>query len=55
MRHLYDPDIAAAVDVSFAYAFGDKESECGKMGQGPMIGISPSLSREISDKFIETA
>lgn len=48
-----DPDIALAVDVSFAYCIGDKESECGKMGQGPMIGISPSLSREISDKLIE--
>ena len=48
-----DPDIALAVDVSFAYCIGDKEFECGKMGQGPMIGISPSLSREISDKLIE--
>lgn len=48
-----DPDIALAVDVSFAYCLGDREYECGKMGQGPMIGISPSLSREISDKLIE--
>lgn len=47
------PDIAIAVDVSFAYCLGDREYECGKMGQGPMIGISPSLSREISDKLIE--
>lgn len=48
-----DPDIALAVDVSFAYCLGDREYECGKMGQGPMIGISPSLSREISDDLIE--
>lgn len=48
-----DPDIALAVDVSFAHCLGDREYECGKMGQGPMIGISPSLSREISDKLIE--
>ena len=48
-----DPDIALAVDVSFAYCLGDREYECGKMGQGPMIGISPSLSREISDKLID--
>lgn len=48
-----DPDIALAVDVSFAYCLGDREYECGKMGQGPMIGISPSLSREISDNLIE--
>ena len=48
-----DPDIALAVDVSFAYCLGDREYECGKMGQGPMIGISPSLSRTISDDLIE--
>ncbi|MDE6103070.1 MAG: M42 family peptidase, partial [Oscillospiraceae bacterium] len=48
-----DPDIAIAVDVSFAYCLGDREYECGKMGQGTMIGISPSLSREISDNLIE--
>lgn len=50
-----DPDIALAVDVSFAYCLGDREYECGKMGQGPMIGISPSLSREISDDLIEVS
>lgn len=50
-----DPDIAIAVDVSFAYAVGEDESKCGYLGKGPMIGISPSLSREISDGLIETA
>ncbi|WP_303823619.1 M20/M25/M40 family metallo-hydrolase [Ruminococcus flavefaciens] len=50
-----DPDIAIAVDVSFAYAVGEDESKCGCLGKGPMIGISPSLSREISDGLIETA
>ncbi len=49
------PDIALAVDVSFAYAIGENERNCGYLGKGPMIGISPSLSREISDKLIETA
>ncbi|MCI8775889.1 MAG: M42 family metallopeptidase [Oscillospiraceae bacterium] len=48
-----NPDIAVAVDVSFAYTCGDKEYECGKLGNGPMIGISPSLSREISEKLID--
>lgn len=48
-----NPDIAIAVDVSFAYCCGDKEYECGKMGEGPMIGVSPSLSGEISDKLME--
>ncbi|WP_303787863.1 M20/M25/M40 family metallo-hydrolase [Ruminococcus flavefaciens] len=50
-----DPDIAIAVDVSFAYAVGEDESKCGYLGKGPMIGISPSLSREISNGLIETA
>ena len=41
-----NPDIAIAVDVSFA---GDgKRSETGKMGAGAMIGVSPSLSYEVS-------
>jgi endoglucanase len=50
-----DPDIALAVDVSFAYAIGEEESKCGYLGKGPMIGISPSLSRKISDELINTA
>lgn len=50
-----NPDIALAVDVSFAYAIGEAESKCGYLGKGPMIGISPSLSREISDELINTA
>ncbi len=50
-----DPDIALAVDVSFAYAIGEDEKKCGKLGKGPMIGISPSLSREITDKLINAA
>ena len=41
-----NPDIAIAVDVSFA---GDgKRSETGKIGEGAMIGVSPSLSYEVS-------
>ncbi len=47
-----NPDIAVAVDVSFAYTQGEKEYKCGKMGKGPMIGISPSLSKELSDECI---
>lgn len=49
------PDIALAVDVSFAYAIGEEESKCSYLGKGPMIGISPSLSREISEELINTA
>ena len=50
-----DPDIALAVDVSFAYAIGEEESKCGYLGKGPMIGISPSLSREISEGLFAAA
>ena len=50
-----NPNIAIAVDVSFAFAKGENEQKCGYLGKGPMIGISPSLSREISHKLIDTA
>ena len=50
-----NPDIALAIDVSFAYAQGEDEMKCGYLGKGAMIGISPSLSREISESLINTA
>lgn len=50
-----NPDVALAVDVSFAYAVGETESKCGYLAKGPMIGISPSLSREISEELISAA
>lgn len=50
-----NPDIALAVDVTFAKGHGDDPTKCGKLGGGPMIGISPSLSPEISRDLIATA
>lgn len=50
-----NPDIALAVDVSFAYAHGEDEQKCGELRKGAMIGISPSLSRRISESLIDTA
>lgn len=50
-----NPDMAIAVDVSFGYAEGEPENKCGELGKGAMIGMSPSLSREISDGLKETA
>lgn len=49
------PDIAIAVDVSFANAQGEDEKKCGYLGQGAMIGISPCLSKEISNGLINAA
>ncbi|MCM1506713.1 MAG: M20/M25/M40 family metallo-hydrolase [Ruminococcus flavefaciens] len=50
-----NPDIALAVDVSFAYAHGEDEMKCGYLGKGAMIGVSPSLSRRVSESLIDTA
>ncbi len=49
------PDLAAAVDVSFGKTHFESEDSCGIMGEGVMIGVSPSLSKELSEGFIETA
>lgn len=50
-----DPNEAIAVDVSFGDGIGISEDECGKLGEGGMIGISPALDRKISQKLIKTA
>lgn len=50
-----NPDEAIAVDVSFGYTVSETEHKCGHLGKGAMIGISPSLSREVSDGLIECA
>ncbi|MDO5125690.1 MAG: M20/M25/M40 family metallo-hydrolase [Ruminococcus sp.] len=50
-----DADTALVVDVSFARTNGESAENCGSIQKGPMIGIAPSLSREISDKLISVA
>lgn len=50
-----DPDYAIAFDVSFAVSKGVSSEEAGKLGKGPMIGISPALCREVSDRLIRIA
>lgn len=42
------PDIAVAVDVSFAYTPDAKRIDCGILGDGPMIGYSPALDHALS-------
>jgi len=46
-----DPDEAIAVDVSFNYTPGCKKLQCGEMGKGPMIGVSPVLSDEVTESL----
>ncbi|MBQ1546077.1 MAG: M20/M25/M40 family metallo-hydrolase [Clostridia bacterium] len=46
-----DPNEAIALDVTFAAQTGVKNDESGLLGSGGMIGISPVLSRRISDKL----
>lgn len=48
-------DEAISVDVSFAYSPGCKKEECGILGKGAMIGVSPVLDAEITRKFIQLA
>lgn len=50
-----DPDIALAVDVSFALTPDDSEIKCGKLGGGCMIGFAPTLDRELSEKAVQIA
>ena len=48
-------DEAIVVDVSFGYSPLCKKSDCGEIGKGVMIGISPILDKSISDKMISVA
>lgn len=50
-----DPDIALAVDVSFALTSDDSRLKCGIMGKGCMIGFAPTLDRELSRQLAEIA
>jgi endoglucanase len=50
-----NPDIAIAVDVSFALTADDSEVKCGYLGKGCMIGFAPSLDREMSERMVQLA
>ena len=49
------PDEAIVLDVSFADAPDVSSSDCGKLGGGAMIGMSPVLDKGISKKLVSTA
>lgn len=48
-------DESVAVDVSFGYTPNCRKEECGEVGKGAMIGISPTLDKNISDGLIAAA
>lgn len=49
------PDEAIAVDVSFAQGPGVPEKIVARLGKGPLIGVSPALSRRMSETLEELA
>ncbi len=52
---LLKPDEAIIVDVGFAKQDGVPSSQSGEIGKGPIISISPVLSRELTDKLRDIA
>lgn len=50
-----EPNEAIVLDVSFGDGIGISENDCGKLGEGAMIGVSPALDRKISQKLINIA
>jgi putative aminopeptidase FrvX len=49
------PDMAIAVDVSFAAQPGVPAHKGGKLSEGPMIGISPTLDKGITETLKDLA
>lgn len=49
------PDEAIAIDVSFGDGPDIPPGDCGRLGKGAMIGVSPVVDRGISDKLIRLA
>ena len=53
--YLLNPTHAIALDVSFALTPDTKPSRCGKLKEGPMIGISPILNDGMTRQLFELA
>lgn len=49
------PTQAVVIDVSHAYTPDAPREKCGDLGKGPMIGVSPILSREMTKGLIRLA
>lgn len=50
-----NPDAALVTDVSFALTPDADPYKCGKLGEGVMIGVSPILNKNMSDRLFELA
>ena len=50
-----NPCEAVAVDVTFGDGKDISSDECGKLGEGGMIGVSPALDKTVSKKLISVA
>lgn len=48
-------DEAISVDVSFALSLGCDKADCGELSEGPMIGFSPTLDKDMARKLAEVA
>lgn len=49
------PDEAVAVDVSFGDGPDVSADKCGRLGAGPMIGVSPVLHARVTERLFQTA
>lgn len=49
------PTMAITVDVSYGNCPNTPPDKCGKIGEGPMIGFSPVLDREMSRELVNIA
>ena len=50
-----DPDYVLEMDVSFAKTPDSDRAKCAEMSKGVMIGVAPSLCRDLSNRLISLA
>lgn len=50
-----EPQVSVSVDVSFASSPVEQSGAVAKLGDGPMIGVSPSLNGDISRRLVSLA
>ncbi len=49
------PDVALITDVSFAETHDTHPPQCGRLGAGPMIGVSPILEERLTKRLVALA